>query len=56
MGYVPMSMLFQIINKLFPEFKSSIIVGELAARIKLNKELSGKWEMSGVTRKKSDSL
>jgi hypothetical protein len=53
MGYIPMSMLFQIINKLFPEFKSSIIVGELASRIKLNKELSGEWEMSGVTKKKN---
>jgi len=54
MGYMPMSMLFQIINKLFPEFKSSIIVGELASRIKLNKEMSGQWEMSGITRKKKD--
>jgi len=52
MGYIPMSMIFQIINKLFPEFKSSIIVGELAQRIKLNKELSGEWEMSGVVKKK----
>jgi hypothetical protein len=50
MGYIPMSMLYQIINKLFPEFKSSIIVGEIAARIKLNKEVSGEWEMSGVSR------
>jgi hypothetical protein len=53
MGYIPMSMLYQIINKLFPEFKSSIIVGEIAARIKLNKEVSGQWEMSGVSAKKN---
>lgn len=52
LGYIPMGMLFQIINKLYPEFKSSIIVGELATRIKLNKELSGEWIVSGAARKK----
>jgi hypothetical protein len=56
MGYIPMQMLYQIINKLFPEFKSSIIVGEIAARIKLNKEITGEWRMSGVARKKDKTI
>jgi hypothetical protein len=52
LGYIPMGMLFQIINKLYPEFRSSIIVGELATRIKLNKELTGEWIVSGARRSK----
>jgi hypothetical protein len=52
MGYIPMGSLFQIINKLYPEFRSSIIVGELAQRIKLNKELNGEWTVSGGFRQK----
>lgn len=54
-GYISASMVVQIINKLYPEFKSSIIVGEVAARIKLNKELDGKWVipyMDGKKKKK----
>ena len=41
--YVPYRMLIQIISGLFPEFHSSIIVYELADRIKLKKETSGEW-------------
>jgi len=51
LGYIPISMLFQIINKLYPEFKSSVIVGELASRIKFNKEVSGEWIISGARKK-----
>jgi len=47
-GYIPSSMLHQIINKLYTELRSSIIVGEIAARIKLNKELSGVWTIPGT--------
>lgn len=43
-GYIPSKLVVQIINKLFPEFKSSAIVFELADRIRLNKETSGEWE------------
>jgi len=52
LGYVPMNMLWQIISKLYPEFKSGVMVGELASRIKLNKELTGEWKISGVKPKK----
>jgi hypothetical protein len=51
-GYVPTSMLWQIISKLFPEFKSGVMVGELVNRIKFNKELTGDWEISGVQPRK----
>jgi hypothetical protein len=51
-GYISASMVVQIINKLYPEFKSSIIVGEVAARIKLNKELDGKWKIPYMEKKK----
>jgi hypothetical protein len=54
MGYMPISMLHQIINKLFPEFKSSIIVSEIASRIKFNKEVSGEWKIPLSGKKKSD--
>jgi len=52
LGYVPMNMLWQVISKLYPDFKSGVMVGELASRIKLNKELSGEWLISGVKPKK----
>jgi hypothetical protein len=52
LGYVPMNMLWQIISKLYPDFKSGVMVGELASRIKLNKELTGEWMISGVKPKK----
>jgi len=51
-GYVPMSMLMQIINKIYPEFKSSVIVGEIAARIKLNREISGEWDTTERKKKR----
>jgi hypothetical protein len=50
LGYIPMGMLFQVINKLYPEFKGSVIAGEIATRIKLNKELSGDWVVSGAAK------
>ena len=52
-GYIPASMVIQIINKLYPEFKSSTIVGEVAARIKLNKELEGTWSIPYGDKQKS---
>lgn len=54
MGYMPMTMLLQVIGKLYPDYKGSVIVGELANRIKLNREMSGAWVMSGVSRAKRD--
>lgn len=53
-GYIPSSMLHQIINKLYTELRSSIIVNEIAARIKLNRELEGKWDVPGAGRKKKE--
>jgi hypothetical protein len=52
MGYMPLGMLVQVINKLYPEYKSSVIVGEIASRIKLNKEVSGEWSIPGLANKK----
>jgi len=51
-GYMPASMVMQVINKLYPEFKSSVIVGEVGARIKLNKELEGRWKIPYAEKKK----
>jgi hypothetical protein len=57
MGYVPSQMVHQIISVMFPDFKGSIIVSELAARIKFKKEMSGEWEISGVVKKvKKDGI
>lgn len=47
MGYIPQGMCVQIINKVFPEFNSSIIASEIAGRIKFNKETSGEWQVYG---------
>lgn len=45
-GYIPSKILVQIINKIYPEFKSSVIVFELADRIRLNKESSNEWNIT----------
>jgi len=52
MGYVPQHMCVQIINTLFPEFNASVVAIEIAGRIKLNKEVSGEWEIAGKGRRK----
>lgn len=46
-GFIPYKILVQIVEKLFPEFKGSIIVYELADRIKADKEISGNWLIFG---------
>jgi hypothetical protein len=52
MGYIPQSSLINIINKLYPEYSAGVVPVEIAGRIKLNKELSGQWEVSGYGSKK----
>ena len=47
MGYIPQNTLIQIINKIYPEFNAGVVPIEIAGRIKLDKELSGQWEVSG---------
>lgn len=47
MGYIPQSTLIQLINKCFPEYNAGVVPMEIAGRIKLDRELSGKWEVSG---------
>jgi len=47
MGYIPQSTLIQIINKIFPEFHAGVVPLEIAGRIKLDKEITGKWEVAG---------
>jgi LAGLIDADG-like domain len=52
MGYIPQNTVIQLINKIFPEYHAGVVPLEIAGRIKLDKELSGEWEISGrATRK-----
>jgi hypothetical protein len=55
-GFIPYRTLIQIINRMFPEFKGSVIVYELADRVRLLKELGRgdgikdfgqKWKIAG---------
>jgi hypothetical protein len=46
-GYIPYKILVQIIEKIYPEFKGSVIVYELADRCKANSEISGRWFIFG---------
>ena len=48
MGYIPQSTLVQLINKIFPEYNAGIVPLEIAGRIKLDRELSGKWNVAGA--------
>ena len=50
-GYIPYKILVQIIEKIFPEFKGSVIVYELADRIKCDREISGLWVILGGSKK-----
>ena len=52
MGYIPQSSLINIINKIYPEYAAGVVPVEIAGRIKLDKELSGRWEVSGYGSKK----
>jgi len=52
MGYIPQSSLINIINKAYPEYAAGVVPVEIAGRIKLNKELSGQWEVSGYGSKR----
>lgn len=51
-GFIPTNTLMQIINKIYPEFRSNIVVGEIAQRIKFEKEMTGIWEIPGTKKKK----
>jgi hypothetical protein len=42
-GYIPQNMLFTLVGKIFPSFKGSIINSEVAARVKFNCEVEGRW-------------
>ena len=50
-GYIPQTTLIQVINKIYPEFHAGVVPIEIAGRIKLDKELSGVWEIAGMTKK-----
>lgn len=52
MGYIPQSTLIHLISKLFPEYKGGIAAVEVAGRVKLDRELSGKWGIAGSTKGK----
>jgi intein/homing endonuclease len=47
LGYVPQHMLIQLINKLAPEYRAGVVPLEIAGRIRLDRELSGKWIVAG---------
>jgi ABC-type dipeptide/oligopeptide/nickel transport system ATPase component len=47
MGYIPQSTVVQIINKIYPEYQAGVVPLEIAGRIRLDKELSGDWDISG---------
>ena len=45
-GFIPMNMLMQIVSKIYPEYKQSVICSEIASRIKFNRELEHKWRVA----------
>lgn len=50
-GFIPTNTLMQIINKIYPEFQANVVVGELAQRIKFEKEMVGAWQIPGLKKK-----
>jgi hypothetical protein len=51
-GYMPQSALIALINKIYPEFGAGVVAGEIAGRVRLNKEVAGEWELAGAGRKR----
>jgi hypothetical protein len=45
--YIPQGSLQQLIGKIFPEFAGNVMAGEVAGRVRLNKETSGEWSLPG---------
>jgi intein/homing endonuclease/ABC-type dipeptide/oligopeptide/nickel transport system ATPase component len=54
MGYIPQNTLVQLINKIYPEYHAGVVPLEIAGRIKLNKEVSGQWEVAGKAVRRKD--
>ncbi|MBR9700905.1 hypothetical protein GOV11_03505 [Candidatus Woesearchaeota archaeon] len=47
LGYIPRDRVVQVINKLFPEYNAGVVPNEIAERIRMNRELEGKWLIPG---------
>lgn len=56
MGYIPNNTLINIINRIFPEFQSGVVSGEIAGRIKFDKEVAEDWEVSGRGVRKGEKI
>jgi hypothetical protein len=52
LGYIPRDRVVQIINKIFPEYNAGVVPQEIAERIRMNRELEGKWLIPGTKKKK----
>jgi hypothetical protein len=50
-GYIPQGSLQQLINMIFPEYNSGVMTAEIAGRVRLIKEMSGQWDLSGHSSK-----
>lgn len=55
-GYMPHGSLQQLISKIFPEFGGGVMSGEVAGRVRLNKETGGEWTLPGATKKKRKAI
>ena len=53
-GFIPSNSLIQLINKLYPEFNAGVVSAEIAGRVRLDKELSGKWDIAGRSTRRRD--
>lgn len=51
-GYIPQGSLQQLIGKIFPEFAGGVMAGEVAGRVRLNKETAGQWTLPGGSAKR----
>jgi intein/homing endonuclease len=54
LGYMPRDRVVQVVNKLYPEYHSGVMSHEVAERIRMKMEMSGKWRIpsaSGTGRK-----
>ncbi len=52
LGYIPKDRVIQIINKLYPEYNAGVVPNEIAERVRMTREMAGKWIIPGTKRGK----
>jgi hypothetical protein len=51
LGYMPRDRVVQVVNKMYPEYHSGVMAHEVAERIRMKMEMSGRWRIPASRKK-----